>query len=164
MAETLTMNETPANPPEILNSDEQDSLRIAEQIESGEQPLLAGKFKDPQALEQAYVELQKKLGEPRDEVQTTEDAGEPAEEEPAEESEEPDSAESLSEEQAEYLMDMVGGDKAYKSMIDWAGQNFSKEEISMYDGVMESGNANACLLYTSPSPRDLSTSRMPSSA
>ena len=26
------------------------------------------------------------------------------------------------------------------------------------------GNSNACLLYTSPSPRDLSTSRMPSSA
>ncbi len=142
MAETFTMNETPANP-EILNSDEQDSLAVAESLEGGEQPLLAGKFKDPQALEQAYVELQKKLGEPRDEVQTTEDAGEPAEEEPAEESEEPNSAESLSEEQAEYLMDMVGGDKAYKSMIDWAGQNFSKEEVSMYDGVMESGDPNA---------------------
>ena len=27
-----------------------------------------------------------------------------------------------------------------------------------------SGYANICLLYTSPSPRDLSTSRMPSSA
>ena len=26
------------------------------------------------------------------------------------------------------------------------------------------GEANSCLLYTSPSPRDLSTSRMPSSA
>ena len=142
MAETFTMNETPANP-EVLNSDEKDSLAVAESLEGGEQPLLAGKFKDPQALEQAYVALQKKLGEPRDEVQTTEDAGEPAEEEPAEESEEPDSAESLSEEQAEYLMDMVGGDKAYKSMIDWAGQNFSKEEISMYDGVMESGDPNA---------------------
>ena len=28
----------------------------------------------------------------------------------------------------------------------------------------ESGEAQGCLLYTSPSPRDLSTSRMPSSA
>lgn len=142
MAETFTMNETPANP-EILNSDEQDSLAVAESLEGGEQPLLAGKFKDPQALEQAYVELQKKLGEPRDEVQTAEDAGEPAEEEPAQEAEDSDSAESLTEAQAEYLMEMVGGDKAYKSMIDWAGQNFSKEEISMYDGVMGSGDANA---------------------
>ena len=31
-------------------------------------------------------------------------------------------------------------------------------------GGGESGQAGACLLYTSPSPRDLSTSRMPSSA
>ena len=142
MAETFTMQETPVNA-EVLNSDEQDSLAVAESLEGGEQPLLAGKFKDPQALEQAYVELQKKLGEPRDEVQTTEDAGEPAEEEPAEDSEDTDSGQELSEEQAEYLMDMVGGDKAYKSMIDWAGQNFSKDEISMYDNVMASGDANA---------------------
>ena len=63
MAETFTMNETPVNS-EILNSDEQDSLAVAESLEGGEQPLLAGKFKDPQALEQAYVELQKKLGLP----------------------------------------------------------------------------------------------------
>ena len=28
-------------------------------------------------------------------------------------------------------------------MIDWAGQNFSKEEISMYDTVMGSGDPNA---------------------
>ena len=143
MAETFTMNEAPANP-EILNSDEQESLAIAESLEQGEQPLLAGKFKDPQALEQAYVELQKKLGEPRDEVQAAEDEGEPAEAEPeAEDSEEPDSSESLSEEQAEYLMEQVGGEKAYKSMIDWAAQNFAKEEITMYDKVMESGNPDA---------------------
>ena len=30
--------------------------------------------------------------------------------------------------------------------------------------VGESGSGKSCLLYTSPSPRDLSTSRMPSSA
>lgn len=142
MAETFTMNETPSNP-EILNSDEKESLAIAESLEQGEQPLLAGKFKDPQALEQAYVELQKKLGEPRDEVQTTEDEGEPAEDEPEAEAEDDEDPEGLSEEQAEMLMDMVGGDKAYKSMLDWAAENFSKEEIEMYDGVMGSGNANA---------------------
>ena len=81
MAETFTMKEAPSNP-EILNSDEQESLAIAESLEQGEQPLLAGKFKDTQALEQAYVELQKKLGEPRDEVQASEDEGESAEDEP----------------------------------------------------------------------------------
>ena len=30
--------------------------------------------------------------------------------------------------------------------------------------IKTSGQVNVCLLYTSPSPRDLSTSRMPSSA
>ena len=144
MAETLTMRETPKNS-EVLNSDEQDSLAVAESLEGGEQPLLAGKFKDPQALEQAYVELQKKLGEPSDEVQSTEDESEstaPAEEEETSSKSEAD-VETLSEAQAEQLMEMVGGDKAYKSMLDWAGDNFSKEEVEMYDGVMESGNPNA---------------------
>jgi hypothetical protein len=144
MAETFTMKETPVNS-EILNSDEQDSLAVAESLEGGEQPLLAGKFKDPQALEQAYVELQKKLGEPRDEVQSTEDESEstaPEQEEETSSDSEAD-VETLSEAQAQELMDMVGGDKAYKSMLDWASDNFSKEEVEMYDGVMESGNPNA---------------------
>ncbi len=142
MAETFTMKETPVNS-EVLNSDEQDSLSVAESLEGGEQPLLAGKFKDPQALEQAYVELQKKLGEPRDEVQSTEEESESTESE-EETSPEPETDnKTLSEAQAEQLMEMVGGDKAYKSMLDWAGDNFDKEEVEMYDGVMESGNPNA---------------------
>jgi len=141
MAETFTMNEAPSNP-EILNSDEKESLAIAESIEQGDSPLLAGKFKDPQALEQAYVELQKKLGEPRDEVPAPEDEGEPAESE-SEETEDDGDEEILSEEQAEMLMDMVGGDKAYKSMLDWASENFEQSEIEMYDSVMGSGNPNA---------------------
>ena len=57
MADTFTMNETPAQP-EMLNSDEQDSLSVAESLEGGEQPLLAGKYKSTEELEQAYVELQ----------------------------------------------------------------------------------------------------------
>ena len=140
MAETFTMNETPAEP-EILNSDEKESLAIAESLEQGEQPLLAGKFKDPQALEQAYVELQKKLGEPRDEVQAPEDEGESAEEESEEQPE--SESEYISEEQAGMLMEMVGGDKAYKSMLNWAADNFSKDEIAMYDKVMASGNPDS---------------------
>ena len=138
MAETFTMKETPVNS-EVLNSDEQDSLSVAESLEGGEQPLLAGKFKDQQALEQAYVELQKKLGEPREEEQGTEAE---VEAEQVEETEKEDDSASgtLSEDQANYLMDMVGGDKAYKSMLDWAGENFTKDEVAMYDKVMESGN------------------------
>ena len=143
MAETFTMNETPAEP-EILNSDEKESLAIAESLEQGEQPLLAGKFKDPQALEQAYVELQKKLGEPREEEPVAEETEPVSSEKSTEEPEqETSSAETLSEEQADYLVNMVGGEKAYKSMLSWANDNFSKEEVSMYDKVMESGNPDA---------------------
>jgi len=142
MSETLTMNETPADQPQF-NADEQDSLAVAESL-GEDQPLLAGKFKDQQSLEKAYIELQKKLGEPRDEVQTTEDEGEPAEQESEEEevTEETDE-DQLTEAQANQLFEMVGGEKAYKSMISWAGQNLSKEEIQMYDAVMASGKASS---------------------
>lgn len=142
MPETLTMNDTPADQPD-MNADEQDSLQVAESLEGAEQPLLAGKFKDQSSLEQAYIALQKKLGEPGDEPEAGEEVEQ--EEEPAEENteEEEPSADQLTEEQANQLFEMVGGEKAYKSMLSWAGDNMSKEEVSMYDSVMASGNANS---------------------
>ena len=36
--------------------------------------------------------------------------------------------------------------------------------VHYFDGIPTNMNNKSCLLYTSPSPRDLSTSRMPSSA
>ena len=41
---------------------------------------------------------------------------------------------------------------------------YSEDEIEKADGKVVSKVSKSCLLYTSPSPRDLSTSRMPSSA
>ena len=40
----------------------------------------------------------------------------------------------------------------------------SKQKSEHEITKIESADFNSCLLYTSPSPRDLSTSRMPSSA
>lgn len=142
MPETLTMNDTPADQP-YMNADEQDSLQVAESLEGAEQPLLAGKFKDQSSLEQAYIALQKKLGEPSDEPEAGEEVEQ--EEQPSEENteEEESSDDQLTEEQAGQLFEMVGGEKAYKSMLSWAGENMSKEEVSMYDSVMASGNANS---------------------
>jgi hypothetical protein len=66
MSETLSYQEsTPEVNQEGLNADEQESLALAEQMQGEQQELLAGKFKDTQSLEQAYLELQKKLGEPQ---------------------------------------------------------------------------------------------------
>jgi hypothetical protein len=146
MSETLSYQEsTPEVNQEGLNADEQESLALAEQMQGEQQELFAGKFKDAQSLEQAYLELQKKLGEPREDVRNEEgneeaEAGEEVEE--TEESEEP-TQEVLTEAQAKQLFEMVGGEKAYQSMITWAGQNLTKQEIAMYDSVMGKGDPNA---------------------
>ena len=64
MAETLTFENTEeATTLENLNADEQDSLQVGEAMQEAQDNLLAGKYKDAQELEKAYVELQKKLGE-----------------------------------------------------------------------------------------------------
>jgi len=145
MAEVLSMNETPADQP-VLNADEQDSLAVAEAAEGEQQQLLAGKFENAEALERAYIELQKKLGEPKNESETSEEGEqEEAPEEVLEDQEEQEEStkEVLSEEQADQLFEMVGGKQAYKSMIDWAGDSLSKEEVKMYDSVMADGNPNS---------------------
>ena len=59
--QTMTMEE-PQNS-EVLNSEEQDSLQVGEQMEAEQNPLYAGKYKDPKDLEKAYSELERKLGE-----------------------------------------------------------------------------------------------------
>jgi hypothetical protein len=141
MSETLTMNETPADQ-SALNVDEQESLQIAESNEAEQQQLLAGKFKDSEALEQAYLQLQKKLGEPN-ELRTDEGDQGDQEAEASEEVEEPVDQDVFTEEKAQELFKMVGGEKAYKAMINWASQNFSKQEIDMYDSVMGKADPNA---------------------
>lgn len=140
MSETLTSTDAPADQPE-LNADEQESLAIAEANEGEQQQLLAGKFDSPQSLEQAYLELQKKLGESREEEPEADEPDEEPEEEEAEQEEATEGQ--LTEDQAQQLYKMVGGEKAYQSMLEWAGQTLSKEEIEMYDSVMGDGNANS---------------------
>lgn len=41
------------------------------------------------------------------------------------------------------VKDMVGGDKVYKQMTEWASNSFNEEEVSMFDRVMESGDRAA---------------------
>lgn len=60
---TLTFDPTEAQDGEF-SAEELDSLRVGEALEEQQQQLLAGKFKDAEDLEQAYIELQKKLGDP----------------------------------------------------------------------------------------------------
>lgn len=74
MAETLTFDNEQAT--EVLTEEEQDSLQLGEELQEAQEELLAGKYKNAEDLEQAYIELQKKLGEnasdTTDEVEETE--------------------------------------------------------------------------------------------
>ena len=66
MTEKLTYDPTPADAPE-LTEDEQDPLKVAEKLGKEENDLILGKFKNAEELEQAYTELEKKLGSSDDE-------------------------------------------------------------------------------------------------
>ena len=91
MAETLTFeNTTETTSIDNLNADEQDSLKVGEAMVEAQDELLAGKYKDAQELEKAYVELQKKLGD-----KGTEDSSEAGD---AEDSEEVESEEGYEDE------------------------------------------------------------------
>jgi hypothetical protein len=57
----LTYDPTPADNPEF-NEAEVEALAIGEAAAAEQEQMLAGKFKDAEELEKAYIELQKKLG------------------------------------------------------------------------------------------------------
>ena len=185
MAETLTVDTTPDT--EVLTADEQDSLEIGEQMQTAQDNLLAGKYKDAQELEKAYIELQGKLGKPTEEKEDTsqelEIEKEPEEEEETEEvdasfldrlwdeAQDKFTDETLKElvdmdpkdlarmhldyrsknqqiqvtdKQVQQLKDVAGGDKGYNDMMGWAKDSLGKQEIDMYDAVMERGEPLAC--------------------
>jgi len=79
---TLTYNPNEA-PEGELTAEEQESLAIGEQALSAQEELLAGKFRDAEELEQAYIELQKKFSsrDPNEQQQVEEPVAEEQEEE-----------------------------------------------------------------------------------
>jgi len=84
MAETLTYQPetTTETITDNLTEEEQSSLEVGEKLVAEQEGLLAGKYKNAQELEKAYVELQKKLGdnkesEDTEKVSAEEDKSEP---------------------------------------------------------------------------------------
>ena len=73
---------------------------------------------------------------------------------------------------------LASGSESRRIMLEDAGLDFKVSSSSVDEDILKQqmagmpfeeqvvklASAKACLLYTSPSPRDLSTSRMPSSA
>ena len=83
MADTLTINteETTAE----LTPEEQENLKIGEELAQEESKKLAGKYESAEELEKAYIELQKKLGDDsqEEESEVTEEPEETPDESPA---------------------------------------------------------------------------------
>tara|TARA_R100000781_G_scaffold5649_3_gene6229 strand:+ start:577 stop:1338 length:762 start_codon:yes stop_codon:yes gene_type:complete len=63
-----------------LSTEEQESLEVGEKLAEQQEQMLAGKFKSAEDLEQGYLELQKKLGEPKEETAEPEEKPEAKEE------------------------------------------------------------------------------------
>ena len=196
MAETLTFeNNQEVTTMENLNADEQDSLQVGEAMQEAQDDLLAGKYKDAQELEKAYVELQKKLGdkgtEDSSEAGDSEDSGQVESEEDNENENETEVDTSqdvildqlweqannknynketldqlskldavdiadmhlryrqqveenlpqpITEQQANDLKNVAGGDQQYGEMLQWAKDTLNPQEIQMFDTVIERGD------------------------
>ena len=128
-----------------LTAEEQESLKVGEALEEQQNTLLAGKYKDAEELEKAYIELQGKLGQPKTEEPEEEPkAEETKEEEPKEE--EPDyefldklweesKNEKYSDEILDKLNDMKPADVAqlylnYRSGVDSEPQELTQEQAT----------------------------------
>lgn len=171
MAEILSSdNSVPAEVMESQASDEAESLAIGEKLVAEQEARLAGKYRNTEELEAAYLELQKKLGS-QEETNTQQESDEPEEFDWLYEAQESirDSGEvserilnelsgmngadvfkamqealpdsrDLSSQELNTVYSAVGGEEQYGNMINWAKDNFSDAEIDAYDAVIETGN------------------------
>ena len=180
MAEVMSMIPD-ENAPGELNADEQESLQVGEELEAQHEQMLAGKYKNAEELESAYLELQKKLGadgeEPEEQVEEEEQSEETNSDlfdrlwegelndqfsdelldelsnaDPTDLAQmhldyrrqmEANAPQPMTEETATQLKGMVGGDQEYTNLLGWAKDNFTEQEIDMYDAIMDSGNTEA---------------------
>jgi len=143
-----TLTYDPVEPQEgEFTEEEQDSLKVGEALAEEQSKKLAGKFEDAEALEKAYIELQSKLGEPKEkEAPVKEEKTEAKEEVKETKEEEPDyefldklweesKKENYSDDLLDKLNDMKPADVAqlylnYRSGVDSEPQELSQEQAT----------------------------------
>jgi len=126
MAETFTSDNTPDT--EVLSEEEQNSLEVGEKLVAEQEGLLAGKYKNAEELENAYLSLQKKLGQ-----QETDEEGEEGyteEEESDEEVSDASPAVSLINEASEEYY--ANGNSLSEETIEKFGSMSSQELVNAY--------------------------------
>ena len=171
MAEVFTSdNSVPTEVMDAQTADIADSLRVGEELEAAHEQRLAGKYRNTEELEAAYLELQKKLGSQEEQnvqeepEETTEgswledayrsinESGELSEELSKQISDmngmdvfnamkgQQPTGRDLSDSELSSVYQAVGGEEQYGNLISWAQENFSEAEINAYDQVIETGN------------------------
>ena len=133
-----TLTYDPAEPQEgEFTPEEQESIKVGEALEEQQNQLLAGKFKDAEDLEKGYIELQKKLGETK--------------EEPTEEQQEVETVEDTEDENKESELDATFLDKLW----DESNDEFSQDTLKELEGMKPQDLAQMHLNYrakTQPTP------------
>ena len=146
MAETLTMeSNVEKTSVENLSAEEQDSLKVGEQMQEAQDNLLAGKYKNAEELEKGYLELQQKLSsnQPAEkaEPEQTEESAEPTildriwEESTKQEEFSPELTEEISKMSSTELANMY---LDYRQANEGAepARDFAKDEIQQLQGVV----------------------------
>ena len=146
MAETLTMeSNVEKTSVENLSAEEQDSLKVGEQMQEAQDQLLAGKYKNAEELEKGYLELQQKLSSnqpaEKTEPEQTEESAEPTildriwEESTKQEEFSPELTEEISKMSSTELANMY---LDYRQANEGAepARDFSQDEIQQLQGVV----------------------------
>jgi hypothetical protein len=127
MAEIMTYDSTNDSVVmESIESNEAESLAIGEELMAQQEQLLAGKYKNAQELEKAYVELQQKLGSQDKETGEPEET---PEEQPTEEQESDDAVDFLWKVNDEYTKN--NGQLSEETMEEFSKMS-SKELVEAY--------------------------------
>jgi hypothetical protein len=137
----------------IINEHQEAETAVYEKArqDAESQIRYANKFRSAEDLEKAYLELEKKLGQPKTETTEDDDQNEQPDE-PAEvreeEGQQGDQQEeepvrpSLTPDEEKSILDAVGGADFYNQAVAWAATNLSPEEAAAYDAILAAGDRN----------------------
>ena len=133
MAETFTSDNTTES--EVLSAEEQDSLAVGEQLTEAQDKLLAGKYKNAEDLEAAYLSLQQKLGKEEEVDYESSDEGYEEEEGADEEVSENAPAISLINEASDeyYANDGTLSEETISKFSEMSSQDLVEAYMEMYE-------------------------------
>jgi hypothetical protein len=133
----------------IVNEQQEAEAEVFEKARKDAESQInyAGKFRSAEDLEKAYIELERKLGQPKEEQPQDEEQPDEPEQVREEEGQQGDNEEgeeapppSITQEEELAIVEQVGGLDSYQKALDWAGENLKPNEIQTFNSILASGN------------------------